>query len=152
MSGTNLATRVRAPKDPLKGGHESALKGALKGSKGNSEAKSRSKSSDSDPLSEDLKRIGPRGPVAEVIQAYLDAFALTSAARLSELVPQPAVNALARRAIDRHGLSVVIAAVSISPRHRWIASEFLGRRNVPSLQAILSDKVLAQLVAEVSER
>jgi len=93
-----------------------------------------------------------RGPsdVAEVIAAYRGAFALTESG-LSISVAQPASNALARRAIDRYGLQRVLAAVSLAPRHRWISSEFLAQRRVPSLQTLLSDKVLTQLIAAVSE-
>jgi hypothetical protein len=65
---------------------------------------------------------------------------------------QPAANAMARRAIDRYGLPRVLAAVSIAPRHKWISAEFLAKRALPSLSIILSEKVLSQLVAEVSER
>jgi hypothetical protein len=42
--------------------------------------------------------------------------------------------------------------VSIAPRHKWISAEFLAKRALPSLSIILSEKVLSQLVAEVSER
>jgi hypothetical protein len=89
--------------------------------------------------------------VAEALEAFRVAFALTDSS-LRDLAPQPSSNAMARRAIDRYGLPRVLAALSIAPRHRWISAEFLSRRTLPSLSIILSDKVLAQLVAEVSER
>lgn len=89
--------------------------------------------------------------VAEVIEAYRVAFALTDSG-LAQHITQPATNAMARRGVDRYGLPRVLAAVSIAPRHKWISAEFLAKRRVPSLQTILSDKVLAQLIAEVGER
>jgi hypothetical protein len=91
------------------------------------------------------------GDVAEVLEAFKVAFALADSA-LSSYAAQPAANAMARRAIDRYGLPRVLAALSIAPRHRWLAGEFLAKRAVPSLTIVMSDKVLAQLVAEVSER
>jgi hypothetical protein len=95
-------------------------------------------------------RSGP-GDVAEAIEAFRVAFALSPTA-LRGLCPQPQVNTLARRAIDRYGLARVLAALSIAPRHKWISAEFLAKRALPSLSIILSEKVLSQLVAEVSER
>lgn len=114
----------------------------------------RAKGKDEDSVRyEDIPNGGPRrGPVAEVIQAFIDAFELTLSPLLPTLIPQPATNTLARRAIDKHSLGIVLAAISVAPRHRWVSSEFLEKRSVPSLQVLLSDKVLAQLVAEVSER
>jgi hypothetical protein len=94
---------------------------------------------------------GRPGDVAEALEAFRVAFALTDSS-LRDLAPQPSSNAMARRAIDRYGLPRVLAALSIAPRHRWLAGEFLAKRAVPSLTIVMSDKVLAQLVAEVSER
>ena len=96
---------------------------------------------------------GSRRPsdVAEVIEAFRASFALTDSA-LRSLAEQPSANSMARRAIDRYGLPRVLAALSIAPRHKWVAGEFLMKRSVPSLQVLLSDKVLLRLVNEVSER
>jgi hypothetical protein len=91
------------------------------------------------------------GDVAEVLEAFKVAFALADSS-LGSYIAQPAANAMARRAIDRYGLPRVLAAVSIAPRHKWISAEFLAKRALPSLSIILSEKVLSQLVAEVSER
>src|SRR5688572_20839906 len=73
---------------------------------------------------------GGAGVVAEVIEAYKVAFALTDSA-LKLNLSQPAANALARRAVDRYALPRVLAAVSIEPRHKWISTEFLAKRRVP---------------------
>jgi hypothetical protein len=94
---------------------------------------------------------GRPGDVAEALEAFRVAFALTDSS-LRDLAPQPSSNAMARRAIDRYGLPRVLAALSIAPRHRWLAGEFLAKRAVPSLTTILSERVLAQLIAEVTER
>lgn len=114
------------------------------------EAKSRSKRRPYG--SEDRTIGGPSGPVAEVLVAYKDAFALGPSANFTSLIPQPAANALARKAVDRYGLATTLAAISIAPRHRWLSDTFIVNRTIPPLTTILSDKVLSQLVNEVTER
>jgi hypothetical protein len=122
--------------------------------KGTSKSKAKSRKREDPSGSVRTTPLGGRGrpgDVAEALEAFRVAFALTDSS-LRDLAPQPSSNAMARRAIDRYGLPRVLAALSIAPRHRWLAGEFLAKRAVPSLTIVMSDKVLAQLVAEVSER
>jgi hypothetical protein len=146
VSGTNRAIPLSTLKGKRGGARGVAVKDPISSPSGKRGVKTSS--------SEDLRGGGGyRRPsdVAEVLEAFKVAFALADSALLT-LAVQPAANAMARRAIDRYGLPRVLAAVSIAPRHKWISAEFLAKRALPSLSIILSEKVLSQLVAEVSER